>query len=120
MYNNSKRRLVARESWKELWHFPVFLRPETVSALILKAKSITVNLHSSYGILVQFVLLHSDSNSEIHLLEVIAQVRAKWDFSAKDEGDLSFKFGDTINVVEHGKSTSLKWSCGLNFFLALC
>lgn len=66
----------------------------------------SLQLHS-YGIHFQLVLIHSDSDSEAHLLEVIAQVRAKWDFSSKEEGELSFKFGDTINVVEYGKNMSL-------------
>lgn len=41
------------------------------------------------------------THQHIPLVNVIARVQAKWDFTSKDEGDLSFKAGDTINVIEY-------------------
>ncbi|KAF9017578.1 hypothetical protein BGZ52_004965 [Haplosporangium bisporale] len=41
------------------------------------------------------------ADSNIQLLDVIARVQARWDFIGREEGDLSFKVGDTINVVEY-------------------
>ncbi|KAG0076781.1 hypothetical protein BGZ93_000712 [Podila epicladia] len=58
------------------------------------------SLGKNYGIFPSSYVKILDSDSKVLLLEVIAQVRAKWDFLSKEEGDLSFKFGDTINVVE--------------------
>lgn len=57
---------------------------------------------SPYGCHIQLVPIHS-TDQVTPLVNVIARVQAKWDFTSKDEGDLSFKAGDTINVIEYGK-----------------
>ncbi|KAI8603021.1 SH3 domain-containing protein [Dissophora ornata] len=41
------------------------------------------------------------SVSEVRNLQVIARAQAMFDFSGEDEGDLPFKVGDIINVIEY-------------------
>ncbi|KAG0353521.1 hypothetical protein BG005_007195 [Podila minutissima] len=72
------------------------------------------SLGKNYGIFPSSYVRILDSDSEAHLLEVIAQVRAKWDFSSKEEGELSFKFGDTINVVEYVNADWWRGALGIN------
>ncbi|KAF9113999.1 hypothetical protein BGX27_000392 [Mortierella sp. AM989] len=40
------------------------------------------------------------SVSEVRSIQVIARAQAMYDFAGEDEGDLPFKVGDTINVIE--------------------
>lgn len=70
----------------------------------------------SYGCHIQFVPTHS-TDQDIPLVNVIARVQAKWDFKSKDGGDLSFKAGDTINVIDYGKHAHSGLSL---FFLLSC
>ncbi|KAG0013289.1 hypothetical protein BGZ81_001095 [Podila clonocystis] len=72
------------------------------------------SLGKNYGVFPSTYVQKLDSDSDVHLLEVIAQVRAKWDFSAKNEGDLSFKYGDTINVVEYVNDDWWRGVLGIN------
>lgn len=98
---------MAWNSGRECWCFPIQPCPETVSVLFPQDE---IHLHSVFLRFASlFNLLHVESgdseitDSSIQLLDVIARVQARWDFVGREEGDLSFKIGDTINVVEYGK-----------------
>ena len=49
----------------------------------------------------------SSDTSEVRNIQVIARAQALFDFPGEDEGDLPFKVGDIINVIEYCKCFSV-------------
>jgi hypothetical protein len=61
--------------------------------------------------------------SEVRNVQVIARVQALYDFEGEDRGDLPFKVGDIINVIEYCKffsvsSVVVQSNCGCHLVLA--
>jgi len=58
--------------------------------------------------------------SEVRNVQVIARAQALYDFPGEDEGDLPFKVGDVIHVIEYCKffsvsSVAIQSNCGYHF-----
>ena len=49
----------------------------------------------------------SSDTSEVRNIQVIARAQAMFDFAGEDEGDLPFKVGDILNVIEFCKFFSV-------------